>query len=96
MSMGTNALVEQMIQAGVCDGIDPKNCARALAKLIGMGGKGKGFAERIMGTEFEQWSRQYKKAWEDFERQGLTERPSETNEDGEEDEDWSSLTTRVE
>jgi len=72
MGMGTNALVEQMVKAGVCDDIDHKNCIKALAKLIGMGEKGKTFAERIMGEEFEQWRSQYKTAWEEFERKDLT------------------------
>jgi len=91
MGMGTNALVEKMVQAGVCKGIDHGNCVRALSKLIGMGESGKSFAERIMGPEFEQWRTQYKKAWEEFESKGLTERDPETAEVG----GWDALTSNV-
>lgn len=64
MSMGANALAEALIDRGACEGLDPKNCAQATMKMVNMGEKGKPFAARIMGDEFETFKRQWRTAFE--------------------------------
>jgi len=64
MSMGANALAAILIDLGACDGLDPKNCAQATMKMVTLGEKGKPFAARIMGSEFEAFKRQWRTAFE--------------------------------
>jgi hypothetical protein len=64
MSMGASALAEALIDLGACEGLDPKNCAQATMKMVNMGEKGKPFAARIMGDEFETFKRQWRTAFE--------------------------------
>ena len=64
MSMGANALADALIDLGACEGLDPKNCAQATMKMVSMGEKGKPFAARIMGVEFDTFKRQWRNAFE--------------------------------
>ncbi len=64
MSMGASALAEALIDLGACEGLDPKNCAQATMKMVSLGEKGKPFAARIMGSEFEAFKRQWRTAFE--------------------------------
>ena len=64
MAMGASALAEILIDLGACDGLNKKNCAQATMKMVSLGEKGRPFAVRIMGSEFETFKRQWRTAFE--------------------------------
>lgn len=64
MAIGASALAEALIDLGACDGLDAKNCAQATMKMVSLGEKGRPFAARIMGDEFETFKRQWRTAFE--------------------------------
>ena len=68
MAMGANTLAEALIDLGACDGLDKAKCAQATLKMISLGEKGRPFAARIMGEDFETFRRQWRRAFEKFEQ----------------------------
>ncbi|RJS69069.1 hypothetical protein CW696_07655 [ANME-2 cluster archaeon] len=70
MSIGVNTLTEALIELGACDGLDKSKCAKATMKMISLGEKGKPFARRIMGEDFEKFRTQWRRAFEKFEKSG--------------------------
>jgi len=70
MAIGANTLAEILIDLGACDGLNPKNCAQATLKMVALGEKGKVFAARIMGNEFEVFKQQWRTAFERWMEEG--------------------------
>lgn len=70
MSIGINTLTEALIEFGACDGLDKAKCAQATMKMISLGEKGKPFAKRLMGEDFEKFRTQWRRAFEKFEKSG--------------------------
>ncbi|NIA12031.1 MAG: hypothetical protein GWP10_20495 [Nitrospiraceae bacterium] len=92
MALGANTLAELLIGCGACDGLDPKNCAKATLKMVALGEKGRAFAARLMGDDFETFKRQWRAAYEKLERLESVETPAEkTTNDL-----WEDLDTEVE
>lgn len=92
MSMGASALAEVLIDLGACEGLDPKNCAQATMKMVSLGEKGRPFAARIMGSEFEAFKRQWRTAFERWMAEDGEIEPGDENTT----ELWGDASTEVE
>jgi len=92
MSMGTNVIIEDLIELGACEGVDRKNCVKALTKVLNMKSGSRGFAERIMGSEFDVWREQTRRAFKIF--TAAAGQPMEDN--GDEDDHYGDVETGVE